>query len=688
MPDGAYNLLFITATHFRADHVSSFGHPFVNTRHLDRLAREGVRFPQCYAASPLTGPAGISLMTGTYPAEHQHLEESSRMSPLVPNLAGELKKAGFATGVFGSNVAFQPAGLNAMFDEIDGVGEFPRPAQMKGRKLYEPFIRDDESSSRGPLLVGEAMEFINRVRGQKRPFFLWLSLDLTEPPFGVPQPYDSLFPAEKCSLPPGWAQTDLALEPRRCEVWRHSAGLRQAKPEQVKAAQAAYLGLIRQVDDLVGRMTSHLESVNLLEDTIISFSGITGEPAGHRGLFHRLPLFYDPLVRVPWILRFPDSRWRSQVFNGLVEQVDIAPTILDALSLGTPPTMVGASWVNDLDSDQDQGKSSVLCEGGFGAPTQLSADPAQNRLYPARDAFGGPGVMVRSDNFKLVLYADDQGELFDLEDDKHELKNLFANPAFAEIRESLTREAMVRRLLVKNRPIRGAWPHLLQAADSRSYPLETRSKPAVPMADEVGPLKLVPVPGLLPVHGLFGDGKGSSFRRKRVTSAPIVLKKPVGRSSSPSSPVRKSAPRSFSHVLFVCTGNYYRSRFAEAYFNYFAELLNLRHIGQSRGLDISRIQGEVSPIVLAALAERDVPDRYAEVDRKSLTLDDLKRADRVICLDDAEHREMMRKKFSDWADRVEYWKARDVDHAKPEETLHLIESHVVELVRELDRAAI
>ena len=139
-------------------------------------------------------------------------------------------------------------------------------------------------------------------------------------------------------------------------------------------------------------------------------------------------------------------------------------------------------------------------------------------------------------------------------------------------------------------------------------------------------------------------------------------------------------------ILFLCTGNYYRSRFAEIFFNVLARQNELDWIADSRGLAIELVPhdgGAISPFTLKGLGERgivlDKPQRLPS----ALHEDDLARAHRVIALNRAEHHPYLKKQFPAWADRVEYWHVSDLDCASAEQALAEIEQHVRAFIGQL-----
>jgi protein-tyrosine phosphatase len=138
-------------------------------------------------------------------------------------------------------------------------------------------------------------------------------------------------------------------------------------------------------------------------------------------------------------------------------------------------------------------------------------------------------------------------------------------------------------------------------------------------------------------------------------------------------------------VLFICTGNYYRSRFAEAVFNHTAEQRESDWRAFSRGLATHLVdgQGEISLHTRVALVARSIPLRYAGMRPIQLGRADLERAARVIALKELEHRPMMRAQFPDWEHRVEYWQVHDLDAATPEQAIPVLEKLVRRLLDDI-----
>jgi protein-tyrosine phosphatase len=139
-------------------------------------------------------------------------------------------------------------------------------------------------------------------------------------------------------------------------------------------------------------------------------------------------------------------------------------------------------------------------------------------------------------------------------------------------------------------------------------------------------------------------------------------------------------------VLFLCSGNYYRSRYAEIAFNSIAPSAGLAWRATSAGLLPEHFvvnTGPISPTVLRMAASRGHPVPDPHRPPRAVSVADFRAATRIIALKESEHRPIVEARFSEWTDRVEYWTVHDVDVADPKETLPLLESAVLRLVAEL-----
>ncbi|MDY6901198.1 MAG: low molecular weight phosphatase family protein [Cyanobacteriota bacterium] len=139
-------------------------------------------------------------------------------------------------------------------------------------------------------------------------------------------------------------------------------------------------------------------------------------------------------------------------------------------------------------------------------------------------------------------------------------------------------------------------------------------------------------------------------------------------------------------VLFLCTGNYYRSRFAEKVFNYLANQNNLNWEADSRGLALERgvnNVGAISKYAVEALKKRGINIITEERFPQSAIVEDFQKFDLIIAVDEHEHRPLMEERFTQWIDSIEYWLIHDIDKTSPQEALEELEKKVRELIKGL-----
>lgn len=462
------NLVIITPDQLRADYLSCYGNQRIGTAQLNRLADMGTTFEHCYCAAPLCAPSRISFATSTYFSEHNHRNFWSSISPDVPNLPQYLHHHGYATGMFGKNHLFHYDRLPEVWDELDEIclGNYDGHPDFEHSFSSFTLAADHPFNITGRL-TDEAIDFIQRR--QDAPFFLWVNYQDPHPAFTCPAPYDTMFDPADVELPK--RSYSGSPEPDRNGVWRAHSEMDLCTEADVRRAIAHYMGQIRYVDDSVGRILDTLETRGLLENTVVLFFSDHGELLGDYGMFHKIPVFYDCLTRIPAILYAPGVTKGGSRFRGLVEEVDLAPTLLRLLDLPVPATMCGTALDEALRCGDDRGKADALCEAGGGAPTWHKPSKDIKLLAPHAPTSFGPGAMLRTERYKLSVYGDDNGELFDLETDPLECRNLYGQPEYAQVQQQLTQRLLQRLLSVKVRDI-GAleW-------DSPDYPQDVRFEP-------------------------------------------------------------------------------------------------------------------------------------------------------------------------------------------------------------------
>jgi len=466
----SYNLLILTPDQYRADYLGCYGHERIGTSNIDRLAEEGVRFERCYCAAPLCGPSRISFATSLRFGEHGRRNYWSCIDYNVPNLVSSLRQEGYRTGMFGKNHLFLYDQLSEAWDEVHEIclGNYDgHPDYTRSYSSFE--LAKDHPYNITGLLGDEAVDFIKRS-GDENPFLCWVNWQDPHPAFTCPEPYASMFKPKDMELPANWTK-ESSSKPRKVNNWRINSRADKCTSIEAKQAIAMYMGQCRYVDDQVGKIMRCLEESGKLDNTIVVFMGDHGEFLGDFGVFHKLPVFYECLSRIPVIIRYPGGMVKPFAFEGLVEEVDLAPTILAALGVEAPQSMVGRSFHESIARGDGRGRASVLVEAGLWIPTNEGPVAGANCRAPAAPNSFGPGAMVSDGRYKLSMYFDDRHELYDLESDPHEMENLYGRAEHSAIQSRLT-ELFVRRTLgVGVRPD-GNWTG--PGIDVRRNPVEGR----------------------------------------------------------------------------------------------------------------------------------------------------------------------------------------------------------------------
>ena len=447
-PTSQPNIVLINPDQMRGDYLSAAGHPFIETRHLSALARRGLYLPNTYCVSPMCGPSRTSFVTGQYPCEHGVRDYHGTMAPSAPNALSVLREAGYRTALFGKDHIVDEDAIGVLYDEGEDI--------CLGNSDNHPDYRHSWSS--GVLEKGSewditerlttaGIEFMERQASSGEPFFLTLNYQDPHPYFTCPEPYASLFTANQFELPANFRREALPLEPRRLSIWREHSESLLATEEDFRKAMAMYCGQIRYVDDQLGRVVKALESLRLSERTLVCFWSDHGELLGDHGVTHKLPCFYDSLTRVPAILYDPSGRLKGTYPDELVETIDLMATLLELAGLPQPE----GSRARSLLSSQEQRKD-VYAEAGLYRRPPTEPIPGFRLRSPQSPTHWGPGCMLRTRDWKLCLYAHDQGELYDLKNDPHEMQNLYQDPDYAGVLLRLQERLGQRQLMQGQSP--------------------------------------------------------------------------------------------------------------------------------------------------------------------------------------------------------------------------------------------
>ena len=438
-----YNIVIINPDQLRGDYISPNGHPFIETKHVSRMAERGTNFSNAYTACPMCGPSRTSVVTGRYPSEHGVRNYVGRMHPDHPNLFQTLAESGYHRALFGKDhITFGDA-IGVHYDE----GEDICLGNMDDHPAYDHSWSSGalEASSRWNLterLTTAGLDYIARRSPNDPPFFLTLNYQDPHPYFTAPEPYASMFAPDQFELPENFRREAVEGEPARMDIWRKHSRSNEATAEDFKKAMAMYCGQIRYVDDQVGRVFQTLEEQGILDQTIVLFWSDHGEFVGDYGVTHKMAAFYDSMERIPMLLWDPSGRIPRGDNGDLVEAMDVFATVLDLCGVEQPQ----GSRAYSLLQENYEPRTDVYAEGGLViAPVDAAVDGV-NLVAPHPPTQFGPGAMLRTKKWKLCSHSFDGWELYDLENDPHEMNNLYADPEHRAVARKLT-ERLMRRMM-------------------------------------------------------------------------------------------------------------------------------------------------------------------------------------------------------------------------------------------------
>ena len=388
------------------------GHPFLETPNLDRLAREGVVFENCFVTTSLCSPSRASILSGQYAHLHRVLDNSTPLPADTPIFPVELQRAGYETGFFGKwHMGGESDEPRPGFDRwvsFRGQGVYKNPAfNIDGaRTPTEGYVTD--------LITDHAEEFIKKKR--EKPFFAYVSHKAVHAEFAPAERHKGSYSGKTYPHPESMADTDENYRGKPAWVraqrksWHGVDGMYNKTTDFGKFA-VDYAETMRAVDDSVGRILGALRASGQLERTLLLFTSDNGFMFGEHGLIDKRAM-YEPSIRVPLLARGPGmaagTRRKEMILN-----IDFAPTILEAAGSAIPATMQGRSFLSLLGGGTARWRDAFLYEYFW------------EKSFPQTPTVFG----VRTDRYKLMKFHGvwDRYELYDLQEDPGERNNLIGD---------------------------------------------------------------------------------------------------------------------------------------------------------------------------------------------------------------------------------------------------------------------
>lgn len=357
------NILLVTLDQLRGDALSCAGHPVVRTPHLDRLARQGVRFARHYAQASPCGPGRASLYTGLYQMNHRVVANGAPLDARFDNIAHAARRAGYEPTLFGyTDQSVDPRETTGPDDPrlltYEGVlpgfvigchlpAEAPAPWTdwLKGLGYAIPDTAVDvlagdpdrpAEHAMSAFLTDRLLDWIDRQTG---PWFAHLSQLRPHPPYAAAGAYARLYDPEAMPAPIAPAADRHPLHQR---FLAHPALAAPSDPAAMARLQAQYFGMVSEVDAQLGRVWAALEASGQWDETVIVVTADHGEQLGDHGLIQKAG-FFEQSYHIPAIVRDPRAAaGHGRVVTRFTEAVDIFPTLCEAMGLAVPAQCDGA----------------------------------------------------------------------------------------------------------------------------------------------------------------------------------------------------------------------------------------------------------------------------------------------------------------------------------------------------------
>lgn len=482
-----FNVLFLMTDEQHYSSLSLTGNPYITTPNMDRIGREGATFLNATCVTPYCSPSRASLITGIYPHRHGilvNVDGKGRQAALAqnsfPNTETILNRHGYATSHFGKWHLGNPGDFDcyeartyfgknnqeyarflesrmptAEFANHPSPGKYlNRPVEMipAMEKAYHAFIAEPNTHVSYISLIGRTVippellpetritdAAIQRIEQHARERFM-ITVSWTPPHdlWVAPEPYYSLVDRKRIQLPgsrslPAW---DASGPSKRLGDLAGDEGLREYA--------AIYHGMVKYMDDQIGRILKRLDELGLAEKTLVVFTSDHGDMVGAHGCIGKsITSFYDDLVRIPFVMRLPGVIKPGTVVPQPVSQVDLMPTILDYVGQPVPERLHGRSLRPLIEGRDVPWRDYAFCQRA-------------NNLR-----------MIRTDHYKYVFGLKSTViALYDLQSDPEENQNLADSPQNA----GLVRQMHCRLLDVMKAdgdPLRQQFPDDPLKPDSR-----------------------------------------------------------------------------------------------------------------------------------------------------------------------------------------------------------------------------
>ncbi|WP_062105845.1 sulfatase family protein [Bacillus niameyensis] len=475
------NVILITTDQQRKDSLSCYGSDFVNTPNLDKMAQHGILFNRAYCTSPVCTPSRATLYTGSYASKHGAWNIGMNVPRNQPFLSECFRRNGYKTHLIGKahfnayNGNYEQSkepdrdwekhfknfhGPYYGFDRVElsvahtiggGIGHYGLWVKEKAGKSEFESVRQSKRSFGGeaydwdlPMelhnncwIVERTQEFLKNSIKEENPFFLSIGFQDPHHPHAVPK--DRVGEIQPSKIPlPIYIKGELDDKPPHFQAVREGrwneypirgryamAGqgggfdYRNIDDQDAQLGKAYYYKMVEMIDEAIGEIMRSLESLEILENTIIVFTSDHGELLGDHGIWMKGPFHYEQLINVPLLVQWKNHLPAGIQINSINSLVDVAPSLLSLCNIPIPNEWTGLDCSKEWRGEMKGLRKQALVE--------YVDEPQKLRLKT-----------LITKRYKLTYYpGNEYGELYDLKEDPGEVRNFYQHQDYQEIKQKL-----------------------------------------------------------------------------------------------------------------------------------------------------------------------------------------------------------------------------------------------------------
>ncbi|WP_424980407.1 alkaline phosphatase family protein [Leisingera sp. S232] len=482
------NVLFIIIDQLRADCVSGALADHVNLPNIRAFMQEGVSFERHFSVTNPCGPSRASILTGQYAMNHRSVRNGTPLRHDTPNIATEMRKAGYLPMLFGyTDTSQDPRAYDANdpalrsyeypmtgFHEMTEMRlemSYPWQSHLMNRgyqfekfwDVYKPVSPDGGAPSLNDPALYAAEDsdtafltdsFLGKMSAyQKESWFAHLTYIRPHPPLVAPAPYNSMYDPASVPLP-----QRLATAAEECTQHPFFEPLQQTSPpasfvegfpeleptdENIRTLRAVYLGLATEVDHHVGRVIQFLKDTGQYDSTLVVITADHGEMLGDRHSWGKMTV-YDAAYHTPLIIRMPgNDKNAGGCISHITESIDVTPTILEWVGQDVPNSMDGRSLLPLLKGEAPQDwRPYSFSELDFSEPLAPTLWQRKLGTSASESCLG----ILRDERFTLVEFAADLPPILFDSQGRGELENVAGKQEYAAELNRLTRLMLRHRM--------------------------------------------------------------------------------------------------------------------------------------------------------------------------------------------------------------------------------------------------